>query len=208
VITARTGVGAAAALLGVFAVALARVTGVNPVAIRPMVNNRFRSGLDRVVCMLAQYGVCLLDVADLPLDEALARAQRASLTTYKNAYYDPAQLDALIERVVADRGPELELPCYFNDRRGPAAGHGADWTHQQLSDATADSTFIWTTRQDVPFEPLIVHVDDLPGATRATVFMDTHVISPADTEALLRGMESAAVEAALDPVNTIDVSHG
>ena len=51
----------------------------------------------------------------------------------------------------------------------------------------------------MPFEPLIVHVDDVGDAVRAIIFMDTHVVSPADGEALLRGMETAAVEAALDP---------
>jgi hypothetical protein len=207
-ITARTGVGSAAALLGVFAVSLARVGGVNPVAIRPMVNNRFRPGLDRVVCMLAQYGLCLLDVADLTLQEALARSQRASLSTHKNAYYDPAQMDALVDRVVAERGTDLELPCYFNDRRGPAAGGGADWTAQRLREAAGLAEFVWTTRQDIPFEPLIVHIDDLPAATRVTVFMDTHVISPADAEALLRGMEAVAVEAALDPTATTRIPAG
>jgi hypothetical protein len=155
--------------------------------------------------MLAQYGICLLDVAGIPLDEALARAQRASLTTYKNAYYDPAQLDALIGRVVADRGADLELPGYFNDRRGPAGGPGPARTPEQLREAAARSTFVWTTRQDVPFEPLIVHIDDLPDATRAIVFMDTHVISPADAEALLRGLESVAIEAAAaDPTTAAD----
>ncbi|BCB76943.1 hypothetical protein GCM10022251_76120 [Phytohabitans flavus] len=200
-VRARTGAAAAPALLGLFAVALARVTGINPVAVRPMVHNRFRPGLDRVVCMLAQYGVCLLDVAGISLAEAVDRAQRTSLTSYKNAYYNPVELDDLVRRVVAERGGELELPCYFNDRTmlaQPDASAPAPAV-PQLRDAVARGTFRWTTRQDIPFEPLIVHVDDVPGAIQATMFMDTHVISPADGEALLRGWEAAAVQAALDP---------
>ncbi|GGM55932.1 condensation domain-containing protein [Dactylosporangium sucinum] len=196
-VTARTGVGSAPALLAMFAVALARVTTANPVVLRPMVNNRFRPGLDRVVCMLAQYGICSLDVADATLAEALDRARRSAMTTYKHAYYDPAELDALVARVVAERGPALELPGYFNDRRGEPADLPVP---AALSEVAARSEFRWTTRQDVPFEPLIVHVDDLPDdGVGLIVFMDTHVISPADTEALLRGVEAVAVEAALDP---------
>ncbi|MGN9909934.1 condensation domain-containing protein [Phytohabitans sp. LJ34] len=194
-VRANTGAAAAPALLGLFAVALARVTGINPVAVRPMVHNRFRPGLDRVVCMLAQYGVCLLDVAGVSLAEAVDRAQRASLTSYKNAYYNPVELDDLVRRVVAERGGELELPCYFNDRTTLAKPAGAPPAGARPHDAV----FRWTTRQDTPFEPLIVHVDDVPGAMQATIFMDTHVISPADGEALLRGLEAAAVQAAQDP---------
>lgn len=200
-VTDRTGIGSAPALLAVFAVALARVTGVNPVVIRPMVNNRFRPGLDRVVCMLAQFGLCVLDVAEVPFATVVEQARRASLAAYKYAYYDPAQLDDLIRQVVADRGPDLELPCFFNDRRGqvgpvPARTLAPD----ELRAAVSRGVFEWTTRQDVPFEPLIVHVDDLPDAVQMIIFMDTHVVSPADGEALLREIEAVAVEAALDAV--------
>jgi hypothetical protein len=200
-ITAQTGVGSAPALLAIFAVALARVTGINPVVMRPMVNNRFRPGLDRVVCMLAQYGLCMLDVVGISFADAINRAQRTSLATNKNAYYHPVHLDDLISCVVAARGAELELPCYVNDRRGMAPQRGLDPapTPQQIREAASRSTFRWTTQQDVPFEPLIVHIDDIPDAIRAIIFMDTHVLSPADGEALLRGIEAAAVEAALDP---------
>ncbi|MER7008985.1 condensation domain-containing protein, partial [Dactylosporangium sp. NPDC000555] len=122
-ITARTGVASAPVLLAVFAVALARVTGLDPVVVRPMVNNRFRPGLDRVVCMLAQYGLCRLDVAGVSFAEAIDRARRSALSTYKHAYYDPAALDDLVARVVGER-PGLQLPCYFNDRRDEAATAG------------------------------------------------------------------------------------
>ncbi|WP_433088171.1 condensation domain-containing protein [Dactylosporangium sp. CA-052675] len=198
-VTAQTGVPAAPVLLAVFAIALARVTGLNPVVVRPMVNNRFRPGLDRVVCMLAQYGLCRLDIAGLTFAEAFERARRSAMSTYKHAYYDPAGLDALVETIVADR-PGLQLPCYFNDRRDDAATAGAPVpSADDIARARGGGVFTWTTRQDVPFEPLIVHLDELPGATQAIVFCDTHVIAPDDAEALLRGLEAVAVEAALDP---------
>ncbi|MFI5916254.1 condensation domain-containing protein [Dactylosporangium sp. NPDC051541] len=194
-IAARTGIAAAPVLLAVFAIALARVTGLDPVVVRPMVNNRFRPGLDRVVCMLAQYGLCRLDVAGTTFAEAFERARKSAMSTYKHAYYDPAGLDALIDRVSADR-PGLQLPCYFNDRRDDAAIAGAPLKDL---DEVEPGTFTWTTRQDVPFEPLIVHIDELPGATQAIIFCDTHVIAPDDAEALLRGLETVAVEAARNP---------
>ncbi|GAA4260558.1 hypothetical protein GCM10022255_089670 [Dactylosporangium darangshiense] len=201
-LAARTGIASTTIALALFAVALTRVTGQGPAVIRPMVNNRFRPGLDRVVCMLAQYGLCRLDVAGITFVEAFDRARRSALGTYKHAYYDPATMDALLDRVAADR-PGLQLPCYFNDRRDDPTAAGAEPsqapTAAEVRAAAGAGEFRWTTRQDVPFEPLIVHLDEVPGGTQATIFLDTHVLGPADAEALLRGLEAAAVEAALDP---------
>src|SRR6266702_7377600 len=135
-----------------------------------MQTNRFRPGLDRVVCMLAQFGLCFLDVAGISLAEAIDRAQRTSLTTSKQAYYDPVQLDDLITRLAAERGPDFELPCYFNDRFSAGQrGSGRPPTAQQMREALPHSTFAWTTQQDVPFEPLIVHVDAVPDAVQAVI---------------------------------------
>ncbi|MGI5241732.1 condensation domain-containing protein [Dactylosporangium sp. CA-139066] len=200
-LAARTGIASSTIALALYAVALTRVTGAHPAVIRPMVNNRFRPGLDRVVCMLAQYGLSRLDVAGVSYAEAFDRARRAALGTYKHAYYDPAALDGLLERVAADR-PGLQLPCYFNDRRddptGAAASEAGAPGVDEVRAAAGAGEFVWTTRQDVPFEPLIVHLDEVAGGTQATIFLDTHVIGPGDAEALLRGLEAAAVAAVLD----------
>ncbi|MEV6930708.1 condensation domain-containing protein [Dactylosporangium sp. NPDC051485] len=197
-LSAFTGIASSTVLLGVYAVALARVTGEGTTVLRPMVNNRFRPGLERVVCMLAQYGLTRLDVAGVTFAEVLERAKRAAMTTYKHAYYDPAALDALLTRVVEER-PGLQLPSYFNDRRDDAAVANTPVpSPEAIAAAAGRGEFTWSIRQDVPFEPLIVHVDEVEGGTQAIVFMDTHVIAPADTEALLRGVEAAAVEAALN----------
>ncbi|OLB79450.1 MAG: hypothetical protein AUI14_10285 [Actinobacteria bacterium 13_2_20CM_2_71_6] len=200
-IAERTKVGSSPVLLAVFAVALARTNGINPVVIRPMVSNRFRPGLADVVSMVAQYGLCALDVAEVTFDEVLERARRATMAVYKRAYYDPAQLAELVERIAAERGPEFDVGCYFNDRRieDRQAVPGPVPTPERIHAALPDSAFVWTTQQDVPFERLIVHFDDVPDALRAIIFMDTHFVSPAEGEALLRGMEAVAVEAAFDP---------
>lgn len=193
----RTGADSSQVLLTVFAMALARVTGISPVVTRPMVSNRFRPGLADVVSMVAQYGLCALDVGGLPFTEALDRVRSASLTAYKNAYYDPVGMAELTARICAERGPEFELGSYFNDRRtqtrqgftGPAPAR------EQITQASGRNEFRWTIHQDDPFERLIVHVEDVPDAMRVVVFMDTHAVSPADAEGLLRTMEAVAVEA-------------
>ncbi len=200
-ITERTGADSSQVLLTVYALALARVTGVNPVVTRPMVSNRFRPGLSDVVCMVAQYGLCALDVAGIPFDGALARVRSAAMTAYKYAYYDPADMAALVARISAERGPDFDLGSYVNDRRTETRQGfpGPTPTGARIAEATGDGVFRWTIAQDDPFERLIVHIDDVPDAIHVVVFMDTHVVSPADGEALLRSMEDVAVRAALDP---------
>jgi len=197
-LTDRTGADPSHVLLTVFALAMARVTGISPVVTRPMVSNRFRPGLSDVVCMVAQYGLCALDVAGISFDEALDRVRSATMTAYKYAYYDPADMAALIARICAERGPGFDLGAYFNDRRtGTRQGFtGPVPTGEQITEALQHNVFRWTIAQDDPFERLIVHIDDVPGAIHLVVFMDTHVVSPADGEALLRCMEEVAARAA------------
>jgi hypothetical protein len=200
----RVGADSSHILLTVFAVALARVTGVNPVVTRPMVSNRFRPGLADVVSMVAQYGLCALDVAGVPFAEALHRVRSASMTAYKHAYYDPAGMAALIERIAAERGPDFDIGSYVNDRRTETRQGftGPVPTGEQIAEAARRNTFRWTIHQDDPFERLIVHIEDTPGAIHVVVFMDTHVVSPADGEGLVRCMEQVAIEAAADPLAT------
>ena len=205
VIAARTGTDAAAVMLTVFAVALNRITGINPVLVRPVVNNRFRPGLADVVCMVAQAGVSVLDVADATVDEAVARTGRGTMTAFKYAYFHPEDLRALVARVSRERGEEVDVACFFNDRateyRRPDDGPArtAPELEEALRKARGDSVFRWTARRDDPVERLYISVDDAPGSLRIELHVDTRFFSPADTEALARGMDEVAVEAALDP---------
>lgn len=200
---AQRGVGDdASALLAVYAIAIARVACVNPVAIRPLANNRFRRGLAGVVSPISQTGLCLLDVAGVPFEEAVRRAARASMTAYKYAYYDTVAKDALVARIVAERGPEYFVDCFFNDRRVPVgAGPATDEapTPQRIRDAVARSTFRWTDSKDTPSSRIFVQVDSAPDATLVNLFVDTRYVPKTHAEALTREMEAVAVEAALDP---------
>ncbi|MEV0128851.1 hypothetical protein AB0H83_10330 [Dactylosporangium sp. NPDC050688] len=187
-ISARSGVESATVLLTLYAAALRRVVGVDPVVIRPITSNRFRPGLAGVVCTLAQAGLFRLDVGDGAFDELLGRAGRAALTAYKYAYFHQAQMADLVERVGRERGAPIELGCYFNDRRGAGT-------------ADAPAGFRWVQRQEAPtFEPLFVHVDDATcegsAAVRLTVYLDAAHVSPADGAVVLHAMRDIAVSAA------------
>jgi len=194
-VAARAGTGVSAVLLAAFALALARVTGVNPVVARVVVNNRFRPGLAATVSPIVHNGLCVLDVAGTALDVAAARTRRAALTAYKYAYYDPPRLDELIARVNGERGEEVDLGCFFNDRRQPSGG-GVPASPPRAA-TPPESTFRWHERQDSnPYDRFFLTVDDAPGALTMSVFIDTHHVSPAHAEACARGMETEAVAAA------------
>lgn len=198
-IAARSRGNAASVLLAAFSVALARVTGINPVVIRPMASNRFRAGLAEVVAPVCQAGVCVVDVEDVSFEEAIGRVQRATMTAYKYAYADPARVQRLVAETVARRGPAFDLDCFFNDRRIATRVDPAEVVPapQEVGEALPRSAFRWIEASNAPGSRLYVQVDDVPDTVRLNIFADTHHLSPADAEALMWGTQAVAVEAAL-----------
>ncbi|MGI5243479.1 hypothetical protein [Dactylosporangium sp. CA-139066] len=194
--SAGTATGAARGLAAGAALGMGPAAGDGaPVVLRPMVSNRFRRGLDRVVAMVAQRGICAADVAGVPYAEALRRVGAAAMAAYKYAYVDPDDAAALADRLGAD--PEAGL--WFNDRRvATRQGFaGAVPTADELR-AAPPASFRWTVAQDDPFDPLSVDVDDAPDGFLLTVFTDAGRLSPAGAEALVREAEALGVhEAAL-----------
>ncbi|MFD0567690.1 condensation domain-containing protein [Kitasatospora saccharophila] len=116
VVAARTGGDPRAVLLAVYALALRRIGAAEPVVLRPVVSNRFRSALGGAVCMAAQAGIAVLDTGDGGVPAAVAAARGATLAAYKHAYFHPERLNELIARISAERGEDLDVQCFFNDR--------------------------------------------------------------------------------------------
>jgi hypothetical protein len=213
-----------AVLLGLFATALARLTGEQPTAAQMLVSNRFRPGMADIVGNVSQSGLFVVDVADATVDEVVERAQRAVTRTYKYAYFDLQQWKTLLADIERTRGEELAL-CYYNDRpsQRSATAPGTEPAPEAITAAMATrSPLTWTT---LPFfnERLMVTIDNADSADNADstdnavstdnannaeeddnavtllVSADTWFVTPADMESLARTMESLAVAAALDP---------
>jgi hypothetical protein len=196
-VAARTGAGSSPVLLAAYAVALRRVTGGDPSAIQVMVSNHFRGDLAGTVSPLAQSGLCVIDVADAPFDDVVRQADATAMRAYLNAYYDPAALDELVARVGRERGEELDLSCYFNDRRFfHRQDPPADATPAGVVAARAHSELAWGHRMDRWNEKFFLHIDDAPDTVRLFACGDTHHVPPADIEAILRTMEDVVVTAA------------
>lgn len=209
-IAARTGVGTASILLTIFCIAVARLTGINPVATRVIVDNRFRPGFAEVVGPLAQAGLLVVDLAGLTFDAALDRTRRRSMLGYKYSYFDASLVYQLIDQIGRERGEELHLGCFFNDRRGQAATEPvpAAPSRQELESARSRTAIRWERQQDEPFEELFLHVNKASDTLDLTAQFDTCYLSPADVEALLRGMEEVAVEAAFNSMVPTGVPAG
>jgi hypothetical protein len=195
----RTGADSGTVVLAGFAAAVARITGIRPVVVQPVVSNRFRPGLSNVVSPINQTGLCVFDVDQGTFDELVDHVRRKTLTAYKYAYYDPEQLDALIATVERERGEPVDIAVYFNDRRlrGPDQA-GPTPTAEEIRAALDRTTFTWLRIQDAPFERMFLHIEDSPDAIALTLCADTHHVSPADMRACLDAIESVIVAAALD----------
>jgi hypothetical protein len=187
-------------LLGVFAIGLARFTGNSPVMTMLLVGNRFRPRFGDSVSPLVQLSPYMVDVADVTLREAVDRARVGVLNTYKNAYYDPYAQDGVVERVNADRGQEVDFDCFYNDRRQQDRSVGEDPppTDEQIHAALALAQPAWAP-PDVSTRKLFFSVSDPPDALEFEISVDTRYFSADDMLAVARGMEEAAVQAALDP---------
>jgi hypothetical protein len=198
--------GATAPLLAVFAVALARVTGSNPVVTQVVVSNRFHAHLVDVFAPVNQTGLWVLDVADTTVAEVLGRSRRRAMSTYKHAYYDPRERADLIARVSRERGEELDVACFFNDRRMSPTTDDIP-SVADVKAASGTGTFTWRTRTDKPNERLFVHAEDATDVVHLSAWTDTHYLAPGDLEAVLHEMEAVAVATALDPAEPTGV-HG
>jgi hypothetical protein len=191
-LSASIGAHSSAVLIALYAMGFARVTGHPVFFTRPVVSNRFRARLSNVVCMLAQAGLCVIDVADSTTTEVIRRTQRAALTAYKNAYFDPRRLAALLAQTAQRRGPLFSASCFFNDRRGSGLpGELPD--PARIAAARAQTTFRWVPEPEKICDRLALCVEDVPGLIELTVDFDTHYVSPRTVEAMLHAMEEVAV---------------
>jgi len=197
-IASRLGTDTSPVLLAAYGVAMANTIGRNPVVLQLAVSNRFRPGFAGAVCPIAQSSPCLLDLADITFDQAVARAYRAAMATYLNSYYDPLQRVALYGAINAERGAEIDVQVYFNDRRdqGRDDKSGPMPTAAEIRAALPASRLGWGPHSAVPQPTFYLDVDDAPDGVELTMTADTRYVSPEGMESFVRTLESTVVEAA------------
>jgi condensation domain-containing protein len=197
-VAARVGGTEASVLLAGYAVAVARLTGVDPAVIQVVVSNRFRPGLADVSHPLSVNGLFTVDVAGASFDEVVSRTQRALAQCSKYAYYDPKALDELRARVNRERGEVVELSCLFNDRRltfGVSGQADPAPSREELEAARYESTLRWGEPFSSYLDKLMVQVAATEAAVELEVQVDTHHVSADDARALMLNIESLLVDA-------------
>jgi hypothetical protein len=203
-IAKRTGTDASRVTLALIATAIARATGVRPLTLKVMVNNRFRPGLADVIAPIAQNSVVTIDVTDTTVDEVVARARGAALTAGMRAYYDPDDLREVMARLDAERGYPAAVTCRVNDQRAmimraEAADGPGEVTPEQVADALAETSLTWLGQRDNMHEQANILIENQPGVLSLHMLWDRWSLTDGQVEALLRGVEEVAVEAAFDP---------
>ncbi|MGH3756787.1 condensation domain-containing protein [Actinophytocola sp.] len=200
-VAARERVDDSPALLASFVVGLARVTGANPVVTIMLVSNRFRPGYADSVSALIKVSPLLLDVAGLTIGEVVTRATGKALNAYKNAYYEAYEQEEAIRQIERERGEELDLSCYYNDRRQRDRVHAgvAPPAAGEIRAALADSELSWKQEASIPKAKLYLSLDDPPGAVELVLSADRRYFSRPDLATLARAIEEAAVQAAIEP---------
>ena len=204
IVAARVGASTSSVALAAYAVAVARLTGINPALLQVVVGNRFRPGLADVSHPLSVSGLFMVDVADTSFDEVVDRTQRALTSCSKHAYYDPDQLDELRARVDRERGEPVDLTCVFNERRldvgiEPAGSVPRREELEELEAALADTSLSWGKPFPRFAEKLMVQVGTASDTFELLVQVDTHYVSVEEAEAVVMDLESLMVKAASDP---------
>ncbi len=209
----RTGTDASRVTLAVIATAIGRATGVHRPTIKVMVNNRFRPGLADVIAPIAQNCVVTIDVADTSVDEVVARARSALMTAGMRAYYDPDDLREVTAKLDAERGYPARVTCRVNDQRAMIMGageeaHPGELTPEQLGQQLAETSLTWLGPRDHMHEQVNILVENRPDVVSLHMMWDLWSLSNGQVEALLRGVEEVAVEAAFDPAAPTKVGSG
>jgi Condensation domain len=203
-IAKRTGTDASRVTLAVIATAIGRATGVHPLTVKVMVNNRFRPGLADVIAPIAQNSVVTIDAADTSVDEVVARARGAILTAGMRGYYDPDDLRGVTAKLDAERGYPARVTCRVNDQRAMImrVGEEADpgeVTVEQVREKLAETSLTWLGLRENMHEQVNILVEPQPDVVSLHMMWDLWSLSNERVEALLRGVEEVAVEAAFDP---------
>jgi condensation domain-containing protein len=200
VIAARLRLDTSPVMLGAFAVGTAKASGIAPAVLRIMVSNRFRPRFADTVSPVSQTCPCVIDPGGGTFDEAVIRAWRASVSAYKHAYFEPAQIRSVLASVSEERGRQVDLNLVYNDRRldTPRTVGGPLPTKPELRAAMPQTSLTWAQSDD-PLDLCHIHVRDCADAVDVAVFFDTAYVSPEVVETMLRTVESATVAAALDP---------
>ncbi|MGW4647150.1 condensation domain-containing protein [Kitasatospora sp. NPDC004289] len=178
-------------LLAATALTVAEWAGTGRCGLQLMVNNRFHNGLARATGPLAMEGYLAIDTEGADFAELLGRTKRASLATYRSAYYDKSALEAELAPYAEDPGVVFERSCWYNDQRvAPLPAPDPSWDPS----AAPAATLTWQPATDHGGRvSYVLHMADQPGGLEIAMTADSRLFAPAEVERLLRGIERTVI---------------
>jgi Condensation domain len=200
----RTGTDVSRVTLAVVATAIARVTGVNPLTLKVMVNNRFMPGMAGVIAPIAQNSVLTIDAAGTSIDELVVRVRSAMLSAGMRAYFDPDELREVTARLDGQRGYPAAVTCRVNDQRVMVKRAEPDEVLGEITEAHVtqrlqESSLTWLGPREHMHEQANILIENRPDVLSLHMMWDRWSLTDLQVEALLRAVEDVAVEAAFDP---------
>ncbi|MEN3538078.1 condensation domain-containing protein [Microbispora sp. ZYX-F-249] len=185
VLARRAGVSTATVLLVAVAMQLRELTGHEVCAITPIVHNRFDDRARNLVTSLNQLGLFTLGPCG-SLPETLVSSYPAVLASYRRARFDKPALDAMIDRMSADRGVPMFPSCCFNDLRPGEDPGGGD----------GESELEWLPGTDKRSCDFCVALMRWKGTLGVELSADTTRLPGSEMAALLHRLEAFVVGAA------------
>ena len=202
----RLGVDPPAVVLGLLAIVVGLRAGTTRPAFLVIAENRTTPEQARFAGQLAQFTSVAVGLADPSVSAVIREADRALREANENGQYPPAALDDLLCRLGAERAVTLDLTTTLNYHRSePAVPDVPDPEFQSFVDAhRSSSTFAWTSKLEL--ENYKLYMDAwLDTELHLGMRVDTRYLPPAETEAILRGMEQSLVRLATGDITVADV---
>ena len=200
VVAARLETDTRPVLLAAFAVALARVSGVNPAVPRLFVSNRFRPRFADTVSAIAQTCPCAVDVAGVTFDEVVRRSIRAVVPAYKYAYFKPVHIRQTLARVGDELGSTPDVGFLLNDRRETRDVSGPLASPREISAALPRSTLRQVHKEGDALDQCHINVVESADSLEIAGYFDTGYMAPDAMTAVLRAVDAILVAAGIDPV--------
>ncbi len=193
-------------LLTAAAVLVAAGQGHRTAAVMPIVGNRTSTAHRDLVTTLSQDGLFILDTGTATgttqgtptFTDLLPTAYRAALRAYRAAVYDPAEWDALGERLRTETGAEVHPYCCFNDMRlvERPAPPGPAPTAAGLAELRGRTAFGFPATQERVACRYCLHITEEGDALAVSLTADTAYLPPETIRAHLYGIEELIVAAA------------
>ncbi|MDP5317077.1 condensation domain-containing protein [Streptomyces poriferorum] len=184
-------------LLAATAAVLGSYSGHNTAVLQLIAVNRHDERSRRLIAAMAENALFAVDSGTGSFEELVRRTFLVGMNAYRHAQYDPLAMDEVLEEAKAASGGELDLSCFFNDKRmhdrwpGLPATDGSAEQLRALTEKTEVSCVGVWERQDATF---FVHTAYEPDTCLLHLMADTRLVPRPEIERLLRSFETLLVE--------------